>query len=241
MRKRIKHSWQRNLGVDHPMKSQKVVEHRRNVWKEKIGCDNPMRSKSIMEKRKLDLKERCGVENPAQIPEIRKKISETHKSDECKLRINNTCEERYGTKWYQQSEEYYRNRRWRYTNPKYPNMTFATFWEFKVYDFLTEHNIPFEYQVKSIPYEYDGETHYYHPDFLVNGRIYEVKGDNFFRINEETGKEEMYLTWKGDLSDEEYEWRCGLYEAKHQCMIVNNVVILRGKDIENLNIEMFNQ
>ena len=119
-------------------------------------------------------------------------------------------------------------------------MSWATSWEFKVYDFLTENNIPFEYQIEPIPYEYDGGIHYYHPDFRVNGRIFEVKGDNFFRINEETGKEEMYLTWRDpNLSDEEYEWKCNKEEAKHQCMIVNNVVILRYSQIKNLTIEFF--
>ena len=90
-----------------------------------------------------------------------------------------------------------------------------------------------------IPYEYDGVTHYYHPDFLVNGRIHEVKGDNFFKINESTGREEMYLTWQGDLSGEEYEWRCGLLKAKYQCMLANNVVILRSKDIKNISLSTF--
>lgn len=241
MRERIKHSCQVNFGVDHPMKSKAIVEHRKEVWQEKLGCDNPMHSCSVMENRKRDFKSRHGVENPAQSDEIKKKISESHKSDECKAKINSTCEQRYGTKWYQQSEEYYKNRKWRYTNSKYPDMTFSTSWEFKVYDFLTEHNIPFEYQVKSIPYEYNNEIHYYHPDFIVNGRIYEVKGDNFFRINKETGKEEMYLTWKGNLSDEEYEWRCGLEEAKHQCMLANNAIILRRDEINHLNITMFHQ
>lgn len=85
-------------------------------------------------------------------------------------------------------------------------MTFATSWEFKVYDFLTENHIEFEYQPNiSIPYYCEGTRHYYHPDFLVGDRIVEVKGDHFFRINEETGEEEMYLTWQGNLSDEEYE------------------------------------
>ena len=82
-------------------------------------------------------------------------------------------------------------------------------------------------------------THYYHPDFLVNDRIYEVKGDNFFRTNEATGKEEMYLTWQGNLSNEEYEWRCGLLKAKHQCMLTNDVVILRHSQVKNLTVDIF--
>jgi hypothetical protein len=97
-------------------------------------------------------------------------------------------------------------------------MTFDRSWEFKVYDFLTEHNIPFEYHPSiSIPYEYDGKQHTYHPDFRVGDRIVEVKGDHFFRINKSTGQEEMYCPWRRpEWSDEYYEWTCGLYEAKHQ-------------------------
>ena len=121
------------------------------------------------------------------------------------------------------------------SNPKYPDVKFASSWEFKVYDFLTEHSVQFEYQPAiSIPYEYEGTHHTYHPDFLVDGRIFEVKGDQFFRINEETGKEEMFLPWKGCLSDEEYEFKCGVEEAKHRCMLENNVKIIRGKELHDL-------
>lgn len=153
--------------------------------------------------------------------------------------IREKSKERFGCEWYTQSMEYHKTRKHKFTSPKYPGVTFDSTWEIKVYDFLTEHNIPFEYQIEPIPYEYDNGIHYYHPDFRVNGRIYEVKGDNFFRINEETGKEEMYLTWQGDLSDEEYEWRCKLLNAKHQCMIANDVVILRVRDIKNMSLSTF--
>ena len=86
-----------------------------------------------------------------------------------------------------------------------------------VYDFLTEHNIPFEYQPTiSFPYEYKGTHHTYHPDFRIGNKIIEVKGDHFFRINESTGQEEMYCPYRyPEWSDEYYEWKCGLYEAKH--------------------------
>lgn len=146
----------------------------------------------------------------------------------------------YGVEHYSQTSYFTKKIHKRYTNAKYPNITFGSSWEFIVYDFLTEHNIPFEYQVEPIDYEYDGKTHKYFPDFLVNGRIYEVKGDNFFRINESTGKEEMFCPYRDeDWSDEKYDWMCGLYEAKHQCMIANSVTILRHSQIKNLTIEMF--
>ena len=130
-------------------------------------------------------------------------------------KIKLTMLERYDVENYSQTKDFAKKCHKRYISPKYPNMEFTNSWEFKVYDFLTEHNIQFEYQIEPIPYEYDGGTHYYFPDFRVNGHIFEVKGDNFFRINKETGKEEMYCTWRGDLSDEEYEFKCGIEEAKH--------------------------
>jgi hypothetical protein len=193
------------------------------------GVEHPLQSVVIKQKVINTCNSKYGVDNPFQ-------------SDEIMAKARETCQQKWGVRWFQQSKEYYNNRKWRYTNPKYPDMTFWNSWEFKVYDFLVEHNIQFEYQPSiAIPYYCEGTRHYYHPDFKVGDRIVEVKGDNFFRINEETGKEEMYLTWQGKLSDEEYEWKCKVMEAKHQCMLTNNVVILRGKDIENLNIEMFNQ
>lgn len=42
---------------------------------------------------------------------------------------------------------------------------------------------------------------YYYPDFNINGKFVEVKGDHFFKINEGNGKEEMFLPWKGNLTD----------------------------------------
>ena len=76
-------------------------------------------------------------------------------------------------------------------------MTFDSSWEFLVYDFLVEHDISFEYHPAiSFSYEYNESRHIYHPDFLVNGRIYEVKGEQFFRINKSTGKEEMYCPYR---------------------------------------------
>lgn len=152
-----------------------------------------------------------------------------------------TSIENWGVDNYAKTTEYHTKAHKRYRNQKYPDMTFGSSWEFEVYDFLLENHIDFEYQPAiSIPYEYDGTNHTYHPDFLVGGRIYEVKGDNFFRYNENTGKEEMFCPYRGkDWTDEHHEWMCGLYEAKHQCMIANNVIILRQYQIKNLSVDMF--
>ena len=115
-------------------------------------------------------------------------------------------------------------------------MTFDSNWEVLVYEFCKDNNIDVEYSPSiTYEYEYDGITWTYHPDFLVNGKLYEVKGDQFFRINESTNQEEMFCPYRNpDWSDEHYNWMCGKYEAKHQCMLKNNIVILRNSDIQNI-------
>ena len=252
VKEKTKATLNRKYGVDNPMKCKEIQEKAKNTNNILYGGNSPACSQEVQYKYKNTMVARHGVEHPLQSDVIKQKAINTcnskygvdnpFQSDEIMAKARETCQQKWGVCWFQQSKEYYNNRKWRYTNPKYPGLTFGNTWEFKVYDFLVEHNIQFEYQPAiAIPYYCEGTRHYYHPDFLVGDRIVEVKGDNFFRINETTGKEEMYLTWQGDLSDEEYEWRCKVMEAKHQCMLANNVVILRGKDIENLNIEMFNQ
>ena len=62
---------------------------------------------------------------------------------------------------------------------------------------------------------------YYQPDFLIDGQLYEVKGDQFF---------------EGDKMINPYDRnQDGLYEAKHQCMLNNGVIILKVEDIKRLN------
>ena len=130
----------------------------------------------------------------------------------------------------------------KYVDLKYPNIEFDSSWEFMVYDFLKMNNISFIYQCNPIQYEYNGKQHLYFPDFNIAGRLIEIKGDNFFRINEETGKEEMYCTWRSpSWSDEQYEYACGLFNAKYQCMLTNNVIIFRGRDVKNLSLNLLHE
>ena len=255
-RNKVRETSQRKWHVDNPFQSEEVKEKTRNTIMQKHGVDHISKVKSIMEKRdqilvekyggvgyaSSSIKEKCeqtcedkfGVKNYTQSNEYK----EQH--DEIQSKRTQTCETKYGVSHYAQTKEFARAIHKPYTNPKYPGITFDRTWEFRVYDFLTEHNIPFEYHPSiSIPYECEGTHHTYHPDFKVSDKIVEVKGDQFFRINESTGKEEMFCPWRGDLSDEEYEFKCKVEEAKHQCMLANNVTILRGKDIDNLTIEMF--
>ena len=242
-----KNTCRKNNGVDFPQQSQTIRDKTHKTNLDNLGVEYPLESEIIKEKVKITNNNSYGVDWVFQSEKVKNKIKQSvqsiygvdnvSKSDEIKLLKEQTTFSNYGVLYYSQTSEFHKCCHKRYTNSKYPDMTFATSWEFKVYDFLTEHNILFEYQPDiSIHYEYRGISHTYHPDFLVNGRIYEVKGDHFFRINEETGKEEMYCPWrKQNISDEEYMDICRKEEAKHQCMIAHNVIILRKAQIDNLD------
>lgn len=204
------------------------IEQMKETTQKSYGVNFYVQTEEFKNKKQQHYQETFGVDHQSQTPQFWE-------------HYRTTCNDRYNTDHYFRTSEFQKKCHKRYTNPKYPDMSWATSWEFKVYDFLTENNIQFEYQpAVSIPYYCEGTYHTYHPDFLVGDRIVEVKGDNFFRINETTGKEEMYLTWQGDLSDKEYEWKCKVMEAKHQCMIANNVIILRKNEIAHLE-DIFSQ
>lgn len=64
---------------------------------------------------------------------------------------------------------------------KYNDINFDSSWELCLYIYLVDNNIDFIYQPdKSLKYEYNGKYFMYIPDFEINGKLYEIKGDQFF-------------------------------------------------------------
>ena len=66
-------------------------------------------------------------------------------------------------------------------------------------------------------YIFNGKQHFYFPDFYVDGYYVELKGDHFFK---EDGTMQNPYDHSQDL----------LYEAKHYCMLKNNVKIIRQSE-----------
>lgn len=233
-----------NHGVEHPMQSSKIRDKIQSTLLTNLGVTHQSKSEEVKQKTKETLLKTLGVEYTFQSKEVQQKSKMTKSNrygDEYysnQEKARQTMIEKYGVEWYSQTIDFHRKCRKPYINSKYPDMTFGSSWEFIVYDFLIEHNILFEYQPPiSIPYEYDGIIWTYHPDFrLCNGTIIEVKGDHYFRLNSTTGKEEMYCPYgKNKLSKDKYDWLCGKFEAKHQCMIQNNILIIRQKQLKNID------
>ena len=110
----------------------------------------------------------------------------------------------------------------------YDNMSIRSGWELYTFIYLKDNNIEFQYQPNiSFSYTFNGSEYRYFPDFKINEKIYEIKGDQFF-----DGDIMICPYRKKNWTDQQYLNMCQKYEAKHQCMIKNNVTILRLKEIK---------
>ena len=102
------------------------------------------------------------------------------------------------------------------------NIHFDSSWEVMYYNFLKRSTLDFIAHPKiRLEYYYKNEKHFYMPDFLVNGKFVEIKGNHFF--NE-----------KGWLINPWNRNQDGLYRAKHECMIKNNVKVIKYHELKEI-------
>lgn len=180
-------------GVDNPSKDPKIIE--------KIKQKNKAALPETREKYRKTCLEKYGVENLFQSEQIKNKIKETllnkygveHplQSKEFKEKFKKTCNERFGVDYPSQNPEVRKSIARRYT---YKNIPFDSSWELAYYIFLEDNNISFQYQPKTEFWYYvNGKKHKYNPDFIVNEKIIEIKGDQFFKFQTPKFKEKLKL------------------------------------------------
>ena len=105
---------------------------------------------------------------------------------------------------------------------EYNGLMFDSAPELAAYIYLTDTNSNFEYQPNvCFEYEYDNVIHKYYPDFKIDKEFVEIKGLQFFVNKDPTNK----MINPFDRSQD------ALYEAKHQCMLRNNVRIITDYSI----------
>jgi hypothetical protein len=209
VREKIQKSCSKSLLNIYKFKGDEIKEKRLNTLSEKYGeklqSSSPFSVKEIQKQAKKVIKERYGTEYITKIPEIVKKIKKT-------------CLERYGAENITQTNDY---AKYHHKRVEYNGLTFDSGWEVIVYQYCINHNLNFEYQPNiQFKYYYKGKEKIYQPDFLIEGKLYEVKGDQFFE------GDKMINPYDRTMDD--------IYELKHQCMLDNNVVILRKVDIEKI-------
>ena len=251
-----------HYGVYHPLQNESIKHELVQYYLDTYGVENPMQLPHVKQKVIDTTKQRFGIPvsvditSPAQIPAIAKKISDTKnlRTDAEKQqaidKLKSTCLHRYGvdnpkksSKIQQQIEETCM-RRYGVRNPMqcheiqikthskylYDDLKFDSSEELAYFIWLKDNSISFEYQPdKTFEYEFNDAKYIYCPDFYIipQNQFVEIKGDHFFN----NGK--MICPWRqNEWTDELYASICDKYEAKHQCMIKNNVKILKTSSDE---------
>lgn len=153
----------------------------------------------IQNKRKKTCKKIYGVEYSSQCSNVKQKVK-------------NTFRKNYGVDNPMQSAEF----RQKILGRKYiyDNKSFDSSDELALYIWMVDHKLAFEFQPNvGFEYQFNGKKKMYFPDFKIGDKCFEIKGDHFF-------KEDGTMQNPYDHSQD------SLYEAKHQCMLKNHVIII---------------
>lgn len=228
------------LGVDSPAKSKLIKAKIAQTKQEKYGnskwnnreqavktekqkaIDDPLYFYKKSQKVKNTKQKKYGNPNYINKEQIALTHAKNHngidhnfKDPECKARRKLTWLKKYGCEHPSQNRSIRLKQQNRYI---YNGIHFDTSPEIALYIYCVDNNIDFEYQPNIyFKYSYNGIEHRYFPDFLIQGQFIEIKGSHFFKKD-------------GTMRNPFDKSQDGLYEAKHQCMINNNVKILKENE-----------
>ena len=235
-------------GVSNYTKTQEYKDKTKATNRQKYGKDYYLQTNECDIKKRKTCLEKYGYETIAQVPEIKEKIKNTNlerygteyymQTEESKEKYKRICLEKYGYENAAQSPEI--KEKIKKTNLlkygvenasqsyevscklhnkfKINDKCYDSKWEYLFEKYLIKNNIEYVYHPNIyFEYYYENKLHIYYPDFLINNQeLIEIKGLHFFENYNINNR--MINPYNRDLDD--------LAEAKHQCMIKNNVKII---------------
>lgn len=229
IKNKIKETCLEKYGVENPAFSEDVKSKAKTTCIEKYGVPYSFQSDNNKEKTKKALLEKYGVDHPSKNKEIKSKMvsSWVKSKDAMKEKMQKTCLEKYGVLYPMQNYDIQLKSKKKYT---YNNIQFDSSWELALYIYCIDNNINFEYHPSmSFSYSYNGNEYSYFPDFKIENEFIELKGLQFFENKDVNGK--MINPYDRSQDDK--------FEAKHQCMLKNNVKIITdcSKYIDYVNLK----
>ena len=117
--------------------------------------------------------------------------------------------------YYAQTEESRANRKSMYL---YDNELFDSSWGLALWIYAKDHNEEIIHEPIKLKYTYNNVEHYYYPDFKYKNSLIEIKGKQFFKND-------------GTMCNPYDPSQDGLFEAKHQCGLQNNVIFYGENEI----------
>lgn len=214
---KVKQTFIQKYGVTNPYAAEEIKNKIQQANIEKYGVSNSQQREEVKQKTKeTNLKKYghvCAMQSETLKPKIKKTMVERYGaenifgSEQGKQKIKNTNLERYGVENPQQNREIHVKTMKHYV---YNSVNFDSSWELAVYIYCIDHNISIEREPIKFKYINDsGKESYYFPDFIIDGRIIEIKGDQFLEDD-------------GSLKD----------KAKSKCMEEHNVELWVRQDVQ---------
>lgn len=250
----------KKYGAENPFQAEKVKEEIKKTFQEKYGCDYGTQCEGVKKRIKqtkleryndeyylnrVKAKKTCfkkyGVESPFQAEEVKEEIKKTwqkkygvenpSKIKEIRIKAKQTCLERYGVPSYSQTLEYAQKSRKKYS---YDGLMFDSQDELKFYKYCKSRGLSVKYQPGSFKYTDSlKRTHTYFPDFEVNGKLYEVKGDHLWK------DDHVWFPYRNTLTEQQLKEIDARDLAKTECMRVNGVKVILASQIDELKAEDF--
>lgn len=199
----------------HPSQLDSVKEKQAKTNLEKYGTKSAFQNDEVRQKFKENYKNKHGVENPFQNEEVKTKIKQTNLE---KFGVENpmqnkiikdtsaeTCVQKYGLKY---CFNFHKKAQYEFDNLKFDSKP-----ELAFYIYMKDKDKVILRNSDSFDYTYGGKEHKFYPDFKIGSEYFEIKGSQFVKPNGQ---------WQNPF-DSTLD---GLYEAKHQSAIKNNVHIV---------------
>lgn len=235
---RIKQFRKEKLGVENVSQLESVKEKKKQNSLKKFGTENPTQSEIVKNKIKCTNLKKYGTESALASEAIKEKIKQTNRTKygydyhtqtpEFKAHLKAIWQDKkkrqelskkVSKTWSQKSaEELRRIRAKAYKAYEYQDEIFDSSWELAVWIWANETGKNIKHEPTCIEYEYDSIKHKYFPDFEIDGKLIEVKGDHFF--NE-----------KGEMICPFDSTKNGIYEAKHLEALKCGVEFWRDNEI----------
>lgn len=225
-------------GIENTFQSEEKKAKIRQTCKERYGVENCAQNTEIYAKVKKTNLERYGYTCSLNTEENLTKRKETwlktlgvdnpNKSNIVKAKARKTCFKKYGAIYYTQTDEY-KQRSMKSKLEKYGDAFYSGFVIyyynniffrskpelcFYIYNKDQRKDIVYEPQ-PYFKYQCENKDYYYKPDFLLENRLYEIKGDYFF---DDAGN--LINPYDRSLDN--------VAKAKQLCMEEHNVTVLKS-------------
>lgn len=197
IRSKRKHTMMTRYGVEYYTQLDEMQQKAKLTKLEKYGDENYNNHEAA---KKTNL-QKYGVEHISQ-------------SQDFKAKAEQTMLEKYGVAHAAQSPMFNCGRKNSY---KYDNVYFDSFPELAVYLYCINNKIKISRADVTFEYIFNASKHIYKPDFIIEDRLIEIKGDHFFNEN-------------GTMRNPFDPTQDALYEAKHQCGLSHGVEFWTSKN-----------